>query len=404
MKREKWVLSFKALAWKDIHLGATSLTYYTLLAMVPLLVLFLAIARAFFMEEELIGYLIHKFSAQQEIFTPLLNLGKESLQKVKGGVIGGVGIAGLLYTTFQIIHQLELSLNSLWDSKDPRPWKRRLPDYLALIVLTPLLLVVANGLTVYVSTKLVDVTHERGPFDPLLFLFLHTISYVTNAVLFAFLYLFLPYTKVKIKPACYAALLAAFLYQVFQFLYLFFQLKMSSFDTLYGTLVALPLFLLWIHLSWMIVLFGARCGFFLQNIDAYPFLAKGVQLNFRTKRLLFLSLMHFCVKRFAKEKEPLSAGKIAKALSLPFFLSKRLIDELVALQLLSATYNESTMDVTYQVQKPPETLTIKKILDTIETVGEELGRPLSREEQQIKRHLAHIEGGKGLDISLKDLK
>ena len=123
-------------------------------------------------------------------------------------------------------------------------------------------------------------------------------------MLFTLIYLLMPNTKVRFTSGVLAGFIAGGLYQILQHTYLNFQFLIAKYNAIYGSFAALPLFLIWLHLSWMIVLFGAEISFAHQNIGTFEFDQESRQISFGMKKLLALMISHLVIQRFAAAGKP----------------------------------------------------------------------------------------------------
>lgn len=382
------VLTKQVIVTNQLQQGASSLTYYTLLGFVPMLVILIGVTRGFMQESLIIRFLISRFSNQKEIIEQLISFADNALVVLKSGLVAITGILILLWAAVKILLQLEITLNGLWNVKKGRPLIRKFSDYLAMILFSPLIFLIANGLIFYLSAKLSDWEKEAGVFkaiDPFLFFLYNILPYFLTLFLFTFIYIFMPNTKVRFKPALYGGLIAAALYQVIQLLYLLFQIGVTRYNAIYGTFAAIPLFLIWVHLSWVILLLGGKMAYAFQNVDAYEFMTENFTLSHRFKILLALRICHLVIRRYLDEQPPPSAVEISQTLSIPLALTTSILSHMVGVQLL-AEVKKGEEESGYVPAHPVDTLTIKKVVDKIEEQGGTIPLPSSPEiEKMIKK-------------------
>ncbi len=404
------MLTGQGFAKSQIQQGASSLTYYTLLAFVPVLALLIGIARGFQFEDTLQIWLTRQFFDQKDVIEKVFDFAKISLNQASQGVIAGVGIALLLWSAIKILLNLEHVMNKIWETRHGRSLSKKFTDYLAMLFLCPVIIFLASGITVYVSTALTAITgegHFLATFRGFLLPFLNFIPLFLTCILFAFLYIFMPSTRVKFSAAIWAGVITGIIYQLVQMLYLYFQIGVTSYNAVYGTFAALPLFLVWIHLSWVIVLVGAKISFALQNVNAFDFSAEKGYLSHRFRMILSLRIMHLCIKEFSIGKRAPSNIEISNRLSIPLPLASQLLFELSDAELLSEVNRDDDSNEGYQPAKSPDQLTIKEILDRINARGEEVSLPKSQTLNLILKSLDQfsqaIEASDG-NILLKDIK
>jgi membrane protein len=188
-------------------------------------------------------------------------------------------------------------------------------------------------------------------------------------VLFGFLYIFIPNTKVHFRSGVLAGVIAGTLYVVFQYVYINFQIGVAKYNAIYGSFAALPLFILWLQLSWVIVLFGAELAFAHQNVDTYEFEPDCVNISSRYKRLLSLRIVHLLIGQFFKGEKGWDAAQISHNLEIPIRLVQQIIFELISSGILSEVKFNEGGEVGYQPARDPDTITIKYVIDALEQQG-----------------------------------
>lgn len=281
-------------------LGASSLTYYTLMSIVPVLAMAFAIARGFGYNDRLRLELLQRFQDQNEALVEIFKYADAFLEQARGGVIAGFGLLVLFLTVVLLLSNLEGILNQIWGVKNLRPWRRIVIDYLALILIAPVMFVAASSMAVFVVDQF-EIGIRILPIASwaiswLLFL-VNLIPYGLFWILFTFIYQFMPNTKVRFRSACLAGIFTACLYVVVQWGYIHFQIGVSRYGAIYGSMAALPLFLVWIQLSWFLFLFGAEISHVHQTLAEHEFEARALKASDRFKRSLALWIAYLALKR-----------------------------------------------------------------------------------------------------------
>ncbi len=357
------------------QLRASALTFYSLLSLVPVLAMAFGVAKGFSLDKTLneqLTALSAKFPAQQEMFTSFIGYADTLLEKTKGGAVAGVGVAVLFWTIIKMLGNIEKSFNSIWGVKKSRPISRKLSDYLSIMLICPILFVVSSSATVFVAGRieiLVEKVSLLGAISPLIFAVLKLFPYCVIWILFSFLYLFLPNTKVNFKSGLLAGIAAGTIFQVVQWVYVTFQIGVAKHNAIYGTFAALPLFLLWLQVSWLIVLFGAEISFAHQNVDTYEFEPDCLRASNRFRKLLALRMTHQLVKNFCAGEEPSTATQISHNLEIPIRLVRQLLFELTEARVLSETVTEEDEVVAYQPAQCAEKYTPKYVLEALDRRG-----------------------------------
>jgi membrane protein len=200
---------------------------------------------------------------------------------------------------------------------------------------------------------------------------LKLVSWAVIWALFTFMYIFMPNTKVRFSAAVTAGVVAGSVYQIVQWGYLTFQVGVARNNEIYGSLAALPLFLIWLQLSWLVVLFGAEISFAWQNVETYEFEPDCLRVSRKFKRTLSIWIAQLLVKAFDREEKPLTASEIHDRLEIPVRLVNEILYELVAAGIARETREDESQEVAYLVARPLERFTVKYVLDALDERGTE---------------------------------
>jgi membrane protein len=226
------------------------------------------IAKGFGLENILESWLRERFSEQQDVLTYLLQFSQTTLQEAKGGLIAGVGVFCLLFTAIRLIASVESTMNEMWGIRQGRSWVRKFGDYLALLLTCPILLAISSSVTIFVTTKVSIITNAiplLSSAQSAVETVLSIVPFVTSAMLFSLLLYSLPCAPVRLLPACLAGSIIAVVFQWVQSCYIIFQLRLTKVSAIYGSFVALPLFLVWLWMSWLMLLIAAELLVFFQE-------------------------------------------------------------------------------------------------------------------------------------------
>ena len=354
------------------ELRASALTFYTLLSIVPVVAMAFGVAKGFGLEKILETQLLAKLEGQPEIADRLLGFSRSLLENTKGGAIAGVGVAVLFWSVIKVLGNIESALNDIWGIPRARALGRKLADYLSVMMICPVLLIIASSTTVVVTTQITAMVEKLaflGPAGGVIIFLIKLLPYTVIWFLFTFMYVFMPNTKVQLKSGIWGGILAGTIYQLTQFAYIKFQIGVSSYGAIYGSFAALPLFLAWLQLSWLIVLFGAEVSFAHQNVAAYEFAADCANLSHRFKRTVALFITHHCVKAFVHAQNAPTAEAIAQELEIPIRLVRSTIFELTEARILAEIRLGESEAVAYQPGCPLDQLTISKILGALDRHG-----------------------------------
>jgi membrane protein len=351
---------------------ASSLTFYTLLSIVPVAAMFFGIAKGFGFEKILEKRIYENFPGQQEVLSQVLNFSNSLLQETRGGLIAGIGLAVLFWSVLKVLNHIERSFNDIWEIKVGRSWGRKFGDYLSIMLLSPIFIIMSGSLTVFITTQVEQITQRialLGMFSPAISFLLKFIPYALIWALFTFLYIVMPNTKVNFKAGLLGGVVAGTIYQIAQWVYISFQVGAARYNAIYGSFAALPLFLMWVQISWWIVLFGAELSFANQNVDTYEYEPDCLKISPAYKRLLTLQIAHLLVKNFWNGRKPLTYSQISNHLNMPVRLVHDIIFDLVESGLVSETKTKSDKEFAYQPARDISTLTIKTILEALDQNG-----------------------------------
>ena len=208
-----------------------------------------------------------------------------------------------------------------------------------------------------------------GLLAPIVSLVLKLLPYCIGWGLFPFIYVFMPNTKVKLASAIVGGVVAGTIYQVMQWAYVSFQIGVAKYSAIYGSLAALPLFLIWMQLSWLVVLFGAELSFAHQNVETYEFEPDCLNARHSFKRLLALRMTQMLVRNFSEGKAPLTGADLSHELGVPIRLVNDVLYELVQARILAETGHRDPKDVGYQPARAIEKLTIGFVLEALDNRG-----------------------------------
>lgn len=367
------ILYLTVRGFQDHHgpLRASALTFYTLLSLVPVVAMAFGVAKGFGFERLLEKELLSHFAAQQEVITQVITFARNMLDNTKGGLIAGVGVLVLFWTVTKVLSNIEESFNHIWGAT-PRSWLRKLTDYLTITILAPLLLITAGSATVFVASQVSALSSQIGlenVVDPAVSLGLSLAPYMLLWFLFTLVYMIMPNTKVLISSALPAAILAGTAYQTMQTAYVKFQITMTSYNAIYGSFAALPLFLLWLNLSWHIVLFGAEITHALQHRDQRDPTEGGQRLSIRQVRLAALALCAHVAQGFINGQPAPTVSMCARSLNLAPALVEHVAALLIESRILSRVQNFEHEPSCLQPARDVTTLTVSQVMLALDNCG-----------------------------------
>ena len=261
-------LSVKLFTAKRVMAKAAALTYDTLLAIVPVLAVVFAIARGFGYNIYIEMWFRDALASQPQAAAVIIGWVNSYLVHTKSGIFLGVGLIFMLYTVWALVTNIEQTFNEIWQVRNSRSLLRTFPTYLAIFLLLPVMIVVATGISVFMSTMASKVT-DILMLSSVVRLLISLSPYLLMSIVFIALYVLMPNTQVKVRHAIVPGIVAGVAMQWLQLFYIHSQLWVTGYNAIYGSFAALPLFMLWVQISWNICLFGAELTFTNQHLNRF---------------------------------------------------------------------------------------------------------------------------------------
>lgn len=366
------LVAFKGVKEDRVELRASALTFFTLLSIVPVLAMAFGLAKGFGLDKELEKQILENFSGQQEVFAQSLEFARTLLANTKGGLVAGFGLLFLFYSVMKLLNNIEASFNDIWYVTKQRSFTRKLTDYMAIMLVGPILMVVANSLTILISREIEALTETvsfLGLFKSIIFPLLRLLPFMVVWLLFTLIYLIMPNTTVKFKSAFIAGIMAGSAFQIMQWFLIHLQVNVSEYNAIYGSFAALPLFLTWLQLSWLIVLYGSEVSYAVQNVSSYEsnINAQGFSHAFKKKVALATTLL--IVQNFKEGKPSLKFSSINSIIKVPNELLKEIIITLIQCNILTEVKSDN---ISYQPGIDTDLLTIQYILHKYDDVGDSI--------------------------------
>jgi membrane protein len=386
----------------EISVQAMSLAYTTLLSLVPLMVFSFAILKGIGARSDLY-FILHEF------FRPLGSAANQLTESVmsfvtnmRGDVLGSIGLIFLTYTVLSTIQKVETSFNFVWRVDRPRSLARRFTEYLSVMIIGPILLAVALGL-------LGSAAHSPLAqwLDSVAYLawFFHALGrllpYAIVAVVFTFMYAFVPNTRVELRAALIGGVTGGIIWalvgQVFTTV-LYYSSQMMAVYT--GFAIVLTT-LIWVYLSWLILLIGAEIAFYVQFPQYLPLGRESAALDGSMREHLGLSIMVLIARDYRRGLPHWSATRLAAELDVPRAALAPLLAALEKAGLLTATDREQ-----FVPGRDPESIPLSAIISALRSPASGRSAPpiraaaaTAKVQAQIDRALERELG----DRSLKDL-
>lgn len=362
-------LSIKQFDVDRITERASALTYSTLLSIIPILAILFAIARGFGFDSLVESQFRSGVASQQaELIISWIN---SYLEHAQSGIFIGVGLVVLLWTVLILTDTIERSFNAIWQVKRPRSVMRKITDYFSMILLLPILIVVSSGLGIFMSTYIKDM-ENYVVLAPIVKFLVRLIPYVLTWSMFTALFIFIPNTKVKFSHAWLPGIIAGSAFQAFQYFYINSQIWVSSYNAIYGSFAAIPMFLLWTQISWTICLLGAEMCYISQNLSSFNFGKETANISRRYHDFFCTIILSSICKRFAVGASAYTAEELSKEHKIPIRLTKKLLYELQDMKLiLETSHDDKSDEIGYTPAIDINVLTVGMLLSRLDSTGSE---------------------------------
>jgi membrane protein len=353
----------------QLNLRAMSLVFTTMLSIVPLIAVSFSVMKAFGVHNQMEPLLL-------QYLAPLGGQGKEIAQQIMGfvdntkvGLLSGVGLALLFGIIVRLINKIESAFNYTWRVQQSGSLARRFSNYLSVIMVGPVLVFVAMGVTgTALNTSIAQAIIAVEPFGTLLSLATKLVPYLLIIAAFTFTYLFMPNTKVRLLPALLGGVAAGVLWQTVGWV---FATVMSasistSYTAIYSSFAFLFVFMIWLWWSWLILLVGSSVAFYKQHPEYLHINAHDLALTNRQKEELSIQIMAIIGQRFYANTAPVSITDLVSSLHLPQQSIQQQLSLLVEHGLL---VNIDQDELTYTPARPLEKLSLKSVIDSVREPG-----------------------------------
>ena len=363
-------LAVRFFTTKRVLTQAAALTYSTLLAIVPILAVVFAIARGFGYNKFIEVWFRDAFSSQPQVAEVIIGFVNSYLVHTKSGIFLGVGLIFMLYTVMMLVSNIEQTFNEIWQVKKKRSIFRTITDYLAMFFLFPILIVISSGISLFLATMAKSLP-DFLLLGPVVRWLIDASPYVLMSLLFVGLYVFMPNTHVKVKNAIVPGILAGIAMQLVQFFYIHSQLWVTGYNAIYGSFAALPLFMLWVQISWTIFLFGAELTYTSQNLDYYDYDARTDNISHRYQLMLSAVLMSRICRRFADGRRAATADDLRQETGIPIRIVNDLLYRLIEARLLIEISPDEKGDSSrYVPAESLDRLSVGVMVDRLEAQGQ----------------------------------
>ena len=274
----KLYLTIRFFTEKRVMTQASALTYSTLLAIVPILAVVFAIARGFGYNKYIEMWFREVLASQPQVADVIVSFVNSYLIHTRSGVFLGVGLIFMLYTVLMLVNNVEETFNQIWQVNNSRPIIRSFVNYLAMFFLLPIIIVISTGFSIFMET-VADKMDDFVILEPIVHKLFSFFPYMLMSLIFIVIYVYLPNTKVRFSCAIVPGILAGIAMHLLQIAYINSQVWVTGYNAIYGSFAALPLFMLWLQISWAICLFGAQLTYTNQNLNRFGFNLEPIDIH-----------------------------------------------------------------------------------------------------------------------------
>ena len=354
----------------SITLHAMGLVYTTLLSLVPLLAVSISVLKGFgvhgLLEPTLASMLEPLGERSAEVSSRIVGF----VDNMNFGVLGALGLGLLLFTVISLIQKIEAAFNQAWRLHTRRTLVQRFSDYLSVVMVGPLLIFAAVGLTAsFGSSHIVAWLNELPYMNQLLHLGGKLLPYVLVIGAFTFVYLLVPNTRVHLRSALYGAVVAGLCWQTLGVLFATFVAGSTNYTAIYSGFAILIMFMIWLYLSWIVLLIGATISFYHQHPEYLIWRKRDIRLSTRMREQIALQAMVDIARAYQHEGgKDTSLETLARNQQVPSLAIARMLDALEGSDLIERT---ATSPPRYLPGSAPHTIRLAEILRCARLAGEE---------------------------------
>lgn len=348
---------------RDTQMLSISLTYYSLLAIFPIVALILGITRGFGLEKVFIQKFFEIWPGNNGMLKVIIDVAKKLLVSTEGGVLAGVGIIVLFYAASKVLITLENSFNKIWRINKKRSLARRMVDYVAIIFLGPIFFISFSAFNSYIAESIIKSFPKQ---KILIDLFIGISGPLTYILLFSFIFYLVPNINVKIKPAIIAGVVTTVLTFGWKLLFLLLQSTITNYNVIYGSLALIPIFLIWVQYVWVTILLGSQIAFSIQTSDEFLY-NQNKEVPIKVKREAGILILSLIIKNFEEKKAPYTYQKLSDRLGMSVFLIKDILSDLEKMGFIHEMFSEKNADIQYHVAYNPTSITINQFMKEFDT-------------------------------------
>lgn len=347
-----------------VMVRSAALTFYTLISIVPIVALLFAVVKGFGLVDGLVENLYSLLPQVPEVVDHIVKFAQNTLARTQSGWMAVVSLVMLFWSVICVFGSVEDAFNNIWEVKSSRGIARKYTDYIAVVIIAPLLWIVASSMGAY-TREIFGIEAFAG-----MELLSRLFSLLVTWAMFTLIYILLPSTKVQFKSAAMAALIAGTIFMLFQWGYVYVQKTMTSYNAIYGSFAALPLFLLWMQISWGILLLGGELSFAFQNVKRFDEERESLLASYDCRRKLMIGVVVIASRAFRDGQGSVAFEEIRDRLQVPTRILSNILYTLVQAEMLNEIRRgKSDYDAYYAPARDINSLRVYDILEAVDNQG-----------------------------------
>jgi membrane protein len=388
----------------QLTLRAMSLVYTTLLSLVPLLALSFSVLKAFGVQNQVRPTLLTFLAPLGEKGTEITDQMIGFVNNIKVGVLGALGLGLLIYTVTTLMQKIELTFNFVWRVKRPRPLAQRFSQYLSVLIVGPVLIFSALGITAALfGSQTAQTLIAIEPLGLLVRSIARLLPYLFVIGAFTFIYVLMPNTRVRLGSALIGGVVAGTLWQTLGWGFAAFVAGSTKYTAIYAGFAIVIVSMIWLYLNWLIVLVGASLSFYHQYPAQLATPSRELKLSNRVKEKIALLVVTFIGRNYYTNAPAWSLEAIADRIGVPLESVETVVDAMTRAGILTATADEPSR---YLPARAFEMISVKELLDTVRTAEEapSLAAEILPREPEVENLLAHLDTAVDRSLSGRTLR
>lgn len=344
-------IAFKNYQRANSNLWVTSLCYFSIFSLVPILAITFSIGRWLGIEKYLMVQLSNNSPLSEEILETLLHAGQNLLENTRSGVLAGLGFIFLIWSLLSILSIVEKAFDEIWMVNKKRKLIYRISYYLTLFAFFPIILVSMNSLGTLLTWHYLNLL----------------LPYAGLAIFFTIFYILIPTSDVKFLPAFISGIFVSIFFNQIQFLLIKLQIFINTYNKIYGSFSVILIFLFWLRFIWFFIILGGHLSYFLQNREIFTEHFDLKKINFKSYYNISIKLLMILGENYLNNDSPMTLEELSKLLNIKKNILTHSIDILIKQNILI-----ETLDNKYKLGVNIDTLTVGQVFSVLTSNGYDL--------------------------------